>query len=243
MNQDQIADLVEQFEHDYQNRAGPFDHTDFPENRLYTAVMDDWNVEVLTYFTMLDYNRSADQLVTNILTLFDRDTRFFDPTVVTELQEQALAAEMTSIGFRYPNRDAGIWMDNSRTFTAIDGIRSLYDRADYSAPGLVEELRELDVSFLQGDKLAPFYARIVDQYVIPLDDMHELPIPVDTHIRRLSKLLFGDVSDNEIRDRWRSVADEIGQTSVSIDRYLWLIGYNWDEGGETYWQHTVKQHC
>lgn len=66
----------------------------------------------------------------------------------------------------------------------------MIEKTDLSSTELVSIL-EHEIKYLQGAKLAPFYARVVHQYVASLDATHELPIPVDTHIRRLSFVSSG----------------------------------------------------
>lgn len=81
------------------------------------------------------------------------------------------------------------------------------------------------------------YARIVNDNVAELTNMWHLEIPVDTHIRRLSKALFlqPEMSDDEIRVRWRHVAQSHDITRHVVDGALWHIGNKWDEWGEDYW--------
>lgn len=239
-----IETLIETFENDYENKVGPFDPADFPESRVCMGVSNGDMAEVLTYLVMLDYNRSADMLVDNILELYNDDQRWFDPELMSYADPDAVSEVFADIGFRYPNRDSTAWVENSATIAErFGGVGDMLMAARYSAPELVELLRDHEIKYLQGDKLAPFYARVMHQHVAPLEDTHELPIPVDTHIRRLSKELFGDVSDDEIRAKWTEASAKANTEALTVDRYLWLIGYNWDEGGEDYWNATVEQNA
>jgi len=236
----EIETIIETFERDYCDRRGPFDPTDFPESRVCTAVDDRDMAEVLTYLVMLDYNRSADQLVENVLTLYEDDQQWFDPNEVRYMDSDDVADVFSDIGFRYSNRDSTAWVENSEIIAdRFGGVGDMLMAADYSAPELVQLVRDHEIKYLQGAKLSPFYARVMHQHVVPLEDTHKLPIPVDTHIRRLSKKLFGDISDDEIRERWTEASAKAGTDALTVDRYLWLIGYNWDEGGEDYWNRVV----
>jgi endonuclease III len=238
----EIETLIEQFEQDYENEVGPFDPADFPESRVCMAVADNDMAEVLTYLVMLDYNRSADMLVDNILELYDDDQRWFDPQIVQDADQEELADVFAEIGFRYPNRDSTAWVENSALIAdRFGGIGDMLLAADYSAPELVELLRDHEIKYLQGDKLAPFYSRVMHQHVVPLHDTHKLPIPVDTHIRRLTKDLVGEVSDDEIREFWTEASAKADTEALTVDRYLWLIGYNWESGGEDYWNSVVSR--
>lgn len=243
----EIETLIETFEDDYENEVGPFDPSAFPEARVCSSVSNGDMAEVLTYLVMLDYNRSADQLVDNILALYDDDQQWFYPHVVRAADPEDVADVFTDIGFRYPNRDATAWVENSETIAdRFGGIGDMLMTAEYSAPKLVELLRDHEIKYLQGKKLAPFYSRVMHQHVVPLHDTHELPIPVDTHIRRLTTELFKQQgrlqrkpTDDEIREFWTEHSAKANTEALTVDRYLWLIGYNWNEGGEDYWNEVV----
>jgi endonuclease III len=236
----EIETLIETFENDYENKVGPFDPTDFPESRVCMGVDNNDMAEVLTYLVMLDYNRSADQLVDNILELYNDDQKWFYPNEVQHMDADEMADVFADIGFRYPNRDSTAWVENSEIIAErFGGVGDMLMAAKYSAPELVELLRDHEIKYLQGKKLAPFYSRVMHQHVVPLHDTHELPIPVDTHIRRLTKDLIGDVDDDEIRKFWTEHSAKADTEALTVDRYLWLIGYNWDSGGEEYWNKTT----
>jgi endonuclease III len=236
----EIETLIETFENDYENKVGPFDPTDFPESRVCMGVDNNDMAEVLTYLVMLDYNRSADQLVDNILELYNDDQKWFYPHEVQHMDADEMADVFADIGFRYPNRDSTAWVENSEIIAErFGGVGDMLMAAKYSAPELVELLRDHEIKYLQGKKLAPFYSRVMHQHVVPLHDTHELPIPVDTHIRRLTKDLIGDVDDDEIRKFWTEHSAKADTEALTVDRYLWLIGYNWDSGGEEYWNKTT----
>jgi N-glycosylase/DNA lyase len=115
---------------------------------------------------------------------------------------------------------------------------------------LVNRLEADDFNCLKGVKIAPMYARIIDDEVCDLHNIWELDIPVDTHIRRLSRDLFNseneffrvgkEVNDDEIRFVWRELAKEHDISRHIVDGGLWLIGNNWDSWGKEYWEEITS---
>jgi hypothetical protein len=94
---------------------------------------------------------------------------------------------------------------------------------------------------LGGMKVGPLWLRIIDDLVVDLDNIALIPIPVDVQIARVTNRLFGtdfdaDEADDreEIREIYREFCREHGYTDTKIDEPLWLIGENWDDGGEEY---------
>jgi hypothetical protein len=240
-----VDSVIQTIHTDFIQRKSPFNEDQqFPEDDLLNRIphsSDEDTAFLLTFFCTLDYNRDAFQLVDNIVELYEEEdfplqvTKFSDRYTQDRLEE--LFGE---IGFRYPSRDARGVMYNFEYFSdTYERITYFIDSVEFSAPQLVQALRDEELLYLKGKKLAPFYTRLLSVNVVALDNLWELDIPVDVHIRRLSKSLFEesaeDLSDDQIRKIWRSKGHELDISPAVVDGALWLIGNNWGTWGETYW--------
>jgi endonuclease III len=238
---------IERIEQDFEQGNGPFADVQFPEERLMEELphksMEDRAV-LASIFSTFDYNRDANQLVDNLVELYDVYQPWFDARQVTyEANEDVLAETFEEIGFRYPSRDAHAWYVNCEIVTNNYSGKwtelMLDTRLD--APSLVHRLSDEDFLCLKGVKIAPMYARILSENVAELYKLWELDIPVDTHIRTLSHKLFGDEYDDDgIRELWymHGVTNDIDRHVV--DGGLWLIGNNWNDWGEDYWNEVTN---
>lgn len=238
-----MSDKVERLAEDFKNGQGPFDSVVFPEERLVRELGDEHKVEYLSAFCTWDYNRSVDQLVENILQLNKmgdgHGTNHFDPESVVGVPLDELQAQFSSIGFRYPNRDAKGWQENcQRVNTKYGGSwGNVIEASNHNAPALVQVLRDDGFSYIKGKKLAPFYSRVVNDLVEPLDDLWELDIPVDVHVRDLTReILRKDMTDDEIRAFWREWGNTHDVSPAIVDGGLWQVGYNWDDWGRDYFE-------
>ena len=231
---------VTQIQHDFKNQQPPFDGIEFPEKRLLDELLLDGRedkLRAISLFATLDYNRNANQLVDKILEICD--TNLLNPSYVAANQDR-VAEVFEDISFRYSNRDANGWYTNCQIIAdKYNGkwIELLLDTG-LDAPRLVKQLNDDGFLYLKGKKIAPMYARIINDEVAPMDDVWELDIPVDTHIRRLSQDLFDsgeDMSDDMIRNEWRGLAIETDISRHIVDGALWQIGNNWESWGKEYW--------
>lgn len=231
-------------ETDFEEQSGHFSPDLFPENRLVSTIGEDRplsmedKMRLASAFCMLDYNRDANNLADNLIELYERDRFMFSPYSVPDAEDR-IASLFEEIGFRYPNRDAHAWVVNNgivaETYHGMWTELVVSTRLD--APALVEQVRDDGFLCLKGVKIAPMYARIVSDTVVRLDNLWELDIPVDTHIRRLSKDLLedDDLTDDEIRRAWHRLGEMIDINPHLVDGALWMIGNQWDDWGEEYW--------
>lgn len=239
---DEIGNVVTRIERDFQERKPPFDGVTFPEERLLDEVLNDYEptkeeeLVFVSMFATFDYNRDANQLVDNIIELWEERWWVFSPVTAAGAVDE-LASEFKKIGFRYPNRDAKAWSKNCSIITekyAGQWTDLLLDTG-CDAPTLVERLNEDDFNCVKGVKIAPMYARIINDEIAPMSNLWELDIPVDTWIRKISKELFReDLEDDQIRDRWRIISEENDIERQIVDAALWQIGNNLDEWGKEY---------
>lgn len=236
-----VTEKVETISTDFAEQNEPFDDVTFPEERLLSALPHgsmEGRAILASIFATFDYNRDANRLVDNLIELHQEDAKMFDARHVNG--EKELEYYFEDIGFRYPSRDAHAWAKNCEI------LRNKYSgkwtelllSVGADAPTLVERLNDDDFLCMKGVKIAPMYARIVDDEVAPLSNVWDLEIPVDTHIRRLSQDLFDapDMSDDVIRQEWRGLAVEADIDRQVVDGGLWHIGNKWDEWGEDYWR-------
>lgn len=100
---------------------------------------------------------------------------------------------------------------------------------------------------LGGEKIAPLWLRAIDDYIRRLDNIALLPIPVDVQVVRVTNHLFGtdysadSEADREaIRELYRQFCEEYNQTSTRLDKALWLIGENWNTGGQGYLEQKIE---
>ena len=235
--------MIGKIQSDFENGEGPFENKAelLPER----AVLDE-NPDIntrrtafLTYGCMLDYNRNAANLWQNCLELWQRDTDYFDPREAAEMSQDSLSAVMSDIGFRYPNRDADGWIRNSEIVCEEhEGSWAMLILDSHrDAEQLAENIEEEGYKYLGGEKLKPFYCKVIHENVAELDNIWTLEIPVDVHIRRLTQDLAGnELSDDEIREFWRVQGHQDDISPMVVDGALWLIGNNWDDWGEQYWE-------
>lgn len=77
------------------------------------------------------------------------------------------------VNTRYPNRDAEAYFYNCNLIyeNYNNDWENLLEETKYSAPRLVDELKDKGFKMLKGDKLAPFYARVLNDEYKELDNL------------------------------------------------------------------------
>jgi len=240
------VETVKQIEQDFIEQNWPFADVTFPEQQLLEELP--WNtfegkLRFISAFCTFDYNRNADQLVDNLIELWEVEPHYFEPGAVPSVeQEDELAEVFEVIGFRYPSRDAHAWCANNEIIrnSYNSGWTELLLTAGCDAIDLIDQLKEDDFLCLKGVKIAPMYARFINDNVCELSNLWELDIPVDTHIRSLSHKLFAEgINDDVIRNEWRGLAIEEDISRQVVDGALWQIGNNWDDWGNEYWENVT----
>lgn len=243
-------EIVEIIEQDFEQGNAPFDDVEFPETRLLREVkvqagetdepihldMEE-RARIAAIFCTFDYNRNASRLVDNLLELHERNANLFDPWQVRSKGE--LEHLFEEIGFRYPTRDANGWYTNCEILrNQYNGrVTELMLTASSNAPDLVEQLEDDDLLYLKGDKIAPMFARILNDTVAPLNDMWKLDIPTDTHIITLTeKLTDAEMNADDVRAWWQVVGEQADISRHVVDGGLWFVGNQWDQWGKDYWE-------
>lgn len=229
---------ITQLSEDFSNQNAPFNEAELPEQEALDTVDSSDELEVLAYGVMLDYNRNAAQLWDNILELYEQTPEYFDASDAAICNLDEMQETFEEIGFRYHHRDAKAWRDNSQILCdEFSGSwYRLLDKADFDAVRLSSMIEDAGFKYLKGDKLCPFFIKVVDMNIASIERVWQLEIPVDVHIRRLSiKLIGEDVDDDEIRAYWRELGQDYGVEPMVADTALWLIGNKWSDWGENYW--------
>lgn len=235
---------IERIEQDFKQGEPPFDNVTFPEERLLDELphnsMED-RARLVTIFSTLDYNRDANQLVDKLLELHKGWPHLFEPQKVHSKKKVEHAFEKVS--FRYGNRDANGWYKNCQILNEkySGRVTELLLSVGADALNLVQRLEDDGFKYLKGVKIAPMYARIINDEVVTLDKLWELNIPVDLHIRRLSKELFDDdsLTDDEIREHWYMYGVTNNVDRHIVDGAMWQVGNNWDDWGKDYWEEVI----
>lgn len=236
-----MVQAIQTIEQDFIGQNGPFADATLPEAEAIEQTCAPIT-EFLTLGVTLDYNRDATRLWANMVELSVREPNMFHAHDVAEMDLSEMQALFADIGFRYPNRDAKAWYDNCQVIVEkFNGSWSDFIRTSgYDAVKLAEVIQYHGIKYLQGDKLCPFYVKIVDAHIHDLENVWQLDIPVDVHIRRLTQRFVGkEISDDEIRTFWHEYGRENDISAMTVDTALWLIGNNWDDWGEDYFD-TVK---
>jgi hypothetical protein len=241
---------IKRINDDFVNKNGPFANVTFPEERLLEEIKveedgETWSLTMedklaaVSLFATLDYNRDANQLVDKIVEAADNDAvNIFNPH---EIEKSKKSAEylFEEVSFRYPQRDAHAWHKNcSILVEQYNGKwHELLLSVGCDAPTLVKQVNDDDFNCLKGVKIAPMYARIINDEVCPMSNLWNLDIPVDIHIRQLSnKLADGGLEDDDdIRAWWGVIGQQADIDLHTVDGGLWHIGNNWDDWGEEYW--------
>ena len=250
-----VIQTIERIEQDFENRKPPFDAVEFPEERLLREMSEklgdvepiplsmERKLRLISAFATFDYNRNASQLVDDLVELRQKTSgRVFEPFGYND-GEDWLQERFEDVGMRYPNRDASGWWENNQI------LREKYSGKWHElildtgccATSLVERLNKDNFKYLKGAKIAPMYARIINDQVCPLDNMWKLDIPADTHIISLTgKLTNTEMSADDTRSWWRKIGQKENISRHVVDAALWQIGNNWDEWGEGYWMSVTE---
>jgi len=242
---------IQRIERDFEQDNSPFDNIEFPETRLmwelkttgrrsekHPAVFDmEKRARIVTIFCTFDYNRNANQLVNNLIELYETSQSTFVPNFVAGGDADYIQTMFEDIGFRYPNRDARGWKKNCQILQQEynGNVTELILSVRSNATQLVDQLNDDNFLYLKGDKIAPMFCRILNDEVAPLDELWQLDIPVDTHIAKLTQeLTKTEMSNDDVRAWWAVIGEQENIARHVVDGGLWLIGNNWNDWGKEY---------
>lgn len=234
---EQVAEFATNVFDDYENERGPFADNSMPEH----MVRDGFNDEepycrFLTLVAAVDKRKETagkDGLWNVAKELWnDKETQWiFQPEEVVESHSyQELVDLFTTNRVMNYYEDPHIWYRNCLTFYREyeNEPYNLVAENGFDAVTLLEFMRSDEEKSkylsLTGDKVGALWVRLVDEQIEDLDRIEEVQIPVDSHIRKLTKSLLGeDLTDTEVRDFWFGIRDRTGLVPVQIDKPLWLL--------------------
>lgn len=148
-------------------------------------------------------------------------------------------------------RDPHIWFRNALTFHRGYGgdPRVLFVEHSWNAVNTLQYMHDNGEGFpyLKGPKISSLWLRLIHEEVHELNAIEEIGIPVDKHIRALTKRIAAfarpasQVADRDIQQKWAEVCREIGTYPVRLDQPLWLVEKNWTDWGELYVTRVIKK--
>jgi hypothetical protein len=133
-------------------------------------------------------------------------------------------------------RDTDTWLQVCRTLIdRFDGsVENLIASADRNGPGILRTVREHGFNSLSGPKVGSLWLRMLNDSVVPIGGLEDIPIPVDRHVANATFALGaieGEYDPNElepitrpIHDVWFQGARDGGFRAIDLDVSLWYLG-------------------
>ena len=241
------ADAIDEIGTDFLEREPPFDEFTAPERSVLEEI--DWphresRLRFLTFGAALDYQRDATLHWQEMATLYDEHLELFSPLEARSIGQEEIQSLFEDYRIRFPNRDGRTWS------TIASSIYHDYDNsvskmiADHNrqAPRLYRTVRRDNFPFLGGDKIAPFWIRLIHEHGIELRNLDDVPIAVDAQVRRATQALEPAIEDDdEIRQYWKEICADSQFDPLELDEAIWLIGRDFDEWGQEYLDATIEK--
>lgn len=247
---------------DYDNRRPPFGSDTGLLTPIVTKIDEEREKALfLTLSTALNRQRDAEQLYSKCERLYYDEHWIFEPETLIESRDfQELVELFEGEGMRFGKGDAEVWYEIARTLYRdhdSDPVNLLevhdYDmeRVEeyvYSAKGetlFFKHGRKFPA--LRGDKIRPFWLRLMSGFVHPLGSQGSSDISVDTHIQNITNELLGtdysleERDKEEIRQFWSTVCASHPLNPVDIDGPLWFIDRKWDDWGRRYLREQLSE--
>lgn len=219
---------------------GIFGTKEMPENLLPRNVEQgsEEHLRFITFTVSIDYMRDAADLWRASREAFENQatTFLFDPEAIQAMETEELQGWLTRLSIsRKHDPDATTWQTVGTVLTLHYGgtVRGLIENCNSSAPELLTSIRRAPtrIRFLSGPKIGPLWCRMLrDNCGVALENMEQLPIPVDVHIARAT-LAIGAVQCDapvseahlfqEIRAVWAKACDGTIYYPLQFDRALW----------------------
>ncbi len=193
----------------------------------------------ITLTVALDYIRPSEELwEASRKTYKDPKTRYlFYPEKVVEKEQSELKNDMQKYKLALrPKKDPNIWNTLCKTLNSEynNNPIKLIEKFNYDALELCKHIRAEKSKFpnLSGKKILPLWLRMINhQTEIELKNIDKIPIPVDTHVIRASKMI-GIISQNEyksknvkevIQKRWEENLRGEDIYPILLDEPLWIL--------------------
>ena len=246
MNNNKPVTVVSLIVNDYLSNRGIFSKTnDLLEFQTPTDTEYCSREHARFYFYLIfnDHGTKSRNLYTKFKKLYNDNEYLFSPVEIIkkfENDENLLKEEFLSkLGLRYPSQAAKSWISNSKM------IIEKYDGEPinlYTSTNSAMELFKRIKSFRSyGPKTSGLLLRVVRGvgFNRKLEDIAEVPLPVDIHDSRIAFLCgfyapdgINDIYNiysnpkhiQKIEKIWRVAAKEAKVKWVDIDRALWLLG-------------------
>lgn len=245
---DRLYVALQEMIDDHRNRRDPWTDLVPPEQLVLDEIHGlEARLRFLTFGCALDYARDADVHWRSMDGVRQHLNWAFDPCTVARSSPALLELSFSSEGVRFWGVDAGTWHTIACSLTEhFDGmVFNLVESADFDAPTILEALRSGDAGdypYLGGDKIAPMYLRMIDEYCVQLDRIGMVDLPVDVQVEKVTVALtpdaFGDEPEDErldvIREFWTDLSDRHGLPLYRVDELLWQLGRHWDDWGREY---------
>lgn len=257
VTKDELGPIAERILHDYDNPGTtdvPLNPNQLPVQKVKSDIKDEQ--ELATFLTLtvsINYFKETDGrdgLWQTSKRLWDDEHWLFEPNTIAEEKElDDIVSVFGDVGW-WPNQDAEIWHTISLTLAQdfSGNVLNLMESAGYDAVRLKEYIIDNGQSFpfLKGDKIAPLWLRLLHEEVHPLDNIDQMPVPVDTHIVKVTNMLLGtdyDEEENddldEIRQLWQNVCQDAGLVPVRLDQPMWFLAKYEEECGRDYLDEVV----
>ncbi|WP_416838758.1 hypothetical protein [Haloferax sp. DFSO52] len=245
------AQVVQRVVNDFEQTRDVFEPTHLPESLVIDAIGPSSATReralFLTFTAMIDYRKETageDGLWQVMKRLWKDKQWIFEPTAVVKEHPYHELVDTFEKEPIMAWRDAHIWYRNAMTFQRDYGSdpQNLFADHEWNAPETLEFMRKHGRQFpyIKGKKIGSLWVRLIHEEVHPLEEIEEVPIPVDSRIRPLSKRIFefdkptADITDADIRNRWFEICSRTSTYSVRADQPFWLIEKYWSEWGQSY---------
>ncbi|NIA09655.1 MAG: hypothetical protein GWP10_07985 [Nitrospiraceae bacterium] len=234
-------------------KNGLFGHRELPDdmlnayrNKLSTEEL----INMISLSVSIDYMRDAKKLwEASIGTALDKKANWvFDPNEVAESREEVLEKTLSSqkIAIRR-ERDTRIWFTICKTISKrFNGsFVKLFKSYNYDTARMLNELDKKDFPNLSGEKIFPYWIRILREKVkLPFKNLGLLPIPADVHVVRATfttgciRGIYSAKSITQTAKRrviavWEDGLKGTGIMPIDMFRPLWLLskyGCHYREG-------------
>jgi len=258
VSKSQLGEIAKQMVVDYENPrsdSSPFEMNDLPGPKVIREIQGTENKALfLTLTVSINYMKETDGddgLWQNAWWLWNKWRSVFEPEkAAQELPDEDMADLFGELGW-WGKKDWNIWKTICTTlYRDFDGsVLTLLESMDNDAVQLTEYMDSHggDFPYLKGEKIRPLWLRLIHEEVRPLDNIEQIPLPVDTHIISITNTLLGtEFSQEEPADRetvrqiWTAVCRKNDIVPVRLDQPLWLTQKHWDDWGEGYIERLVR---
>lgn len=204
--------------------------------------------QFLTFVSAMDRARDAFRLWRAGGALFQQHPEVFDPAVVSSMTTVGLSGLLAPAGVSQRHGpDSTAWWTIGRSLAGGTGaVCRVVAHGDGDAVELLADLRSVDSTgrarfpMLKGPKVGPMWVRILaNPGAARVRRMAEVPVAVDTHVRRATRNLgvaHGDLAGAKgkriVQSAWRQAVmagnvggpSRIAGTPAALDPALWFFG-------------------